>query len=197
MTASAIAETIGSTALCPWEAVRIRQVSKPDYAAHMMGVFSKMRAEEGWNGLYRGLVPILGKQVPYTVTQLVSFQYVTDFVYNSIVPKLKPGLTKDKMSSSQQLVVSTSSGVVAGVISAICSHPPDTILSRINMAAKTGSAPPSVSSIVSELGFMGLWKGIGLRCVMVGTISAGMFLILDGVKVMTGLPTTQGVGSKK
>jgi len=193
--ASAVAETVGSTLLTPWEAVRIRQVSKPDYAPSMLGVFSRMHREEGMKGLYRGLIPILGKQVPYTMTQLVSFQYVSEAAYSYLVPMIRPGLTKEKMSSQAQLVVSASSGVAAGVISAICSHPSDTILSRVNMAHKAGDAT-SLRDIVKELGFTGLWKGIGLRCVMVGTISAGMFLIFDGVKVLTGLPTTAGLGKK-
>jgi hypothetical protein len=101
------------------------------------------------------------------MTQLVSFQYVTEAVYSTIIPSLIPGMTKEKMSSQSQLLVSASSGVAAGmclvfrptftsflvrvihltfqhvihdigVISAICSHPPDTVLTRINMAAKSG-----------------------------------------------------------
>jgi solute carrier family 25 phosphate transporter 3 len=69
-------------------------------------------------------------------------------------------------------------------------------------AAGGSEAPKKLSNwqatkqIVGELGFMGLWKGLGTRCFMVGALSAGMFLVYDSVKVAVGLPTSSGVGSK-
>jgi len=36
-----------------------------------------------------------------------------------------------------------------------------------------------------------------MRSVFVGTLSAGMFLIYDSVKVICGLPTTSGFGKKE
>ena len=54
----------------------------------------------------------------------------------------------------------------------------------------------ATKQIVNELGFMGLWKGLGARCFMVGSLSAGMFLIYDSVKVLCGLPTSSGVDKK-
>jgi len=196
LTAGAAAEVIGSSALCPFEAIRIRMVSQPDFCSNFIGGMRKIHQQEGWKGFYKGLGPILGKQVPYTMTQFATFQYTNEFLYEYVIPKLFR-TKKEKMSSGAQLAVSTTCGVAAGVVSAICSHPPDTILSRVNMQRKAGTAPPSVTSIIRELGFMGLWKGIGIRCVMVGTISGGMFLIYDSVKVLTGLPTTQNIGQKK
>jgi solute carrier family 25 phosphate transporter 3 len=35
-----------------------------------------------------------------------------------------------------------------------------------------------------------VWTGLGTRCVMVATLSAGMFLIYDTVKLACGLPTS-------
>jgi len=195
LVAGGLAECIASFMLCPWEAVRIRMVSKPDFAPGMASAFRKMLAAEGLTGLYRGLPPILFKQVPYTMTQFATFQYALDGLYDYVTPRML-GKTKSEMTHGSQLVVSTSAGVTAGVVSAICSHPPDTVLSRINMARKREAAPPSVRSVFKELGFGGLWKGVGIRCAMVGTISGGMFLIYDSVKVLTGLPTTGAIGSK-
>jgi solute carrier family 25 phosphate transporter 3 len=189
--AGALAELIASFMLCPWEAVRIRMVSKPDFAPNMVAAFRHMLAVEGLGGMYRGLPPIVFKQVPYTMTQFASFQYALDGLYDRVLRKKKA-----QMSHEQQLVVSTVAGVAAGVVSAVCSHPADTVLSRINMARKRDAAVPSIRSVINEIGFGGLWKGIGLRCAMVGTISGGMFLIYDSVKVLTGLPTTGTIGSQ-
>jgi len=203
---STSAETIGSIVLCPFEALRIRSVSRPDYATNMMKGFSRMHAEEGFNGFYKGLPMLLAKQLPYTVTQLTVFSMLNDVFYAQLLKRSNK--SKTDLSTYQQLAVSVCCGIVAGVASAIASHPPDTVLSRLNMEAKkqiyAGSTVvkkkmsnwQATQQIVSELGFMGLWKGLGTRCFMVGALSAGMFLIYDGVKVMCGLPTSSGVGKK-
>jgi len=128
------------------------------------------------------------------------FTKSVDWTYNSILPTY--GITKADLSTAGQLGVSVGCGVVAGVTSAIASHPADTILSRINMIAKTSKpgAPvkqATISGIVQEIGFKGLWLGLGTRCLMVGLLSAKMFLIYDSVKVLCGLPTTSGLESKE
>ncbi len=154
---------------------------------------------------YKGLGMLLAKQLPYTVTQLTVFSKLNDVFYDQMFKYTKK--SKADLSTSQQLGVSLCCGVVAGVASAIASHPPDTILSRINMEAKKQiyagvevkqktSNWQATKQIVNELGFKGLWKGLGTRCFMVGALSAGMFLIYDSVKVLCGLPTSSGVGKK-
>jgi len=204
VSSSSLAETIGSIALSPFEALRIRTVARPDYATNMLQGFSRMYAEEGFNGFYKGLPMLLSKQLPYTVTQLTVFSKLNDTFYD-LLPKYTNKKSKYDLSTAQQLIVSLSCGIVAGVASAIASHPPDTILSRINMETKkqihAGAGIKQKTSnwlatkaIISELGFKGLWKGLGTRCFMVGLLSAGMFLIYDSVKVVCGLPTSSGVG---
>jgi len=84
-------------------------------------------------------------------------------------------------------------GVAAGVLSSLASQPGDTILSRINMAAKTGKGRRTVGEVYSELGFRGLWLGTGARCVFTGLLSAAIFLIYDSAKIAFGLPTTSGI----
>ena len=51
--------------------------------------------------------------------------------------------------------------------------------------------------LTKELGFMGLWRGLGTRVIMIGTLTALQWLIYDYVKVSTGLPTTGSSGEKK
>jgi solute carrier family 25 phosphate transporter 3 len=200
---SSMAEVLATTALCPWEALRIRMVGQPDIYARngILKSLTMIYSQEGLNGFFKGLAPILCKQVPYTVTQLTVFSKCTDYVYLKLLPKYF-GLTKDQMTSGQQLATSMTCGVIAGVVSSYASHPADTILSRINMkpeiiATETREMiqkPRTISSIVKELGFKGIWIGAGTRAVMVSLLSAGMFLIYDSVKLAVGLPTTQGIG---
>jgi len=208
LTASGMAEVVASVCLCPWESVRIKAVSSKEFASlGMLGGFSKIAKEQGMNGFYKGLVPILLKQVPYTMTQLTVFSKSVDFVYEWALPRaLGKGIKKENLSTTAQLSVSVLCGVFAGVCSAITSHPADTVLSRINMVKKQSpeaaataakSTTGQVVQIVKELGFRGVWLGIGARCFMVGVLSAGMFLIYDSVKVMCGLPTSSGLEHKE
>ena len=53
-----------------YEACRIRLVSQPDYADSLGGTAKRMMSELGFVGaFYSGFVPILFKQVPYTMAK--------------------------------------------------------------------------------------------------------------------------------
>merc|ERR1712096_115220 len=85
--------------------------------------------------------------------------------------------------------VSLGSGVVAGVVSAIISHPADTLLSKVNKAGAggDGSVPSRMMNISKETGFVKLCtQGLGARCVMIGTLTALQFGIFDTVMLALG-----------
>jgi solute carrier family 25 phosphate transporter 3 len=205
VSSSAAAEIIGSIALCPWEAIRIRMVSQPEMFKNLNAISGTKAVykQEGIAGLYKGLGPLCFKQLPYTITQLTVFSYMVDHFYGSVLPLVSSKRSKDDLTSHQQLAVSTSVGFVAGFISAITSHPADTVLSIINAKAKgvksdlAARMPNSVTGILRTLGWRGVWLGLGTRCVMVGSLSAVMFLVYDTVKVMCGLPTSSGISKDK
>jgi solute carrier family 25 phosphate transporter 3 len=46
----------------------------------------------------------------------------------------------------------------------------------------------SLGDIVKQVGFMGLWKGLTTRIIMVGTLTALQWFIYDTVKVVLGIP---------
>merc|ERR1712060_387557 len=80
--------------------------------------------------------------------------------------------------------VSLGSGVIAGVVSAIISHPADTLLSKVNKAGAggDGSIPQRMMNITKETGVAKLYtQGLGARCVMIGTLTALQFGIFDSV----------------
>merc|ERR1719428_1371217 len=80
--------------------------------------------------------------------------------------------------------VSLGSGVIAGVVSAIISHPADTLLSKVNKAGAggEGSIPTRMMNIAAETGVVNLClQGLGARCVMIGTLTALQFGIFDTV----------------
>jgi solute carrier family 25 phosphate transporter 3 len=73
--------------------------------------------------------------------------------------------------------------VSAGVFCAIVSHPADTVVSKLNN--QPGSSPMQAAR---ELGMAGLWKGLGPRIIMIGTLTALQWFIYDSVKVFFRLP---------
>lgn len=185
--ASACAEFIADIFLCPYEATRIRLVSQPDYAPGMVSCATKMSAEMGFVGaFYSGFAPILCKQIPYTMAKFVVQQQAAEAIYASI------GQSPATMSSGGNITVSLGSGVIAGVVAAIISHPADTLLSKINKkgAGGDGNMVSRLGNIAKETGMMKLCTtGLGPRCIMIGTLTAGQFGIFDIV--------LNAVGAKK
>jgi len=95
----------------------------------------------------------------------------------------------NKHSSGMQLSVSLGSGVIAGVAAAIISHPADTLLSKVNKAGAggSGSTTQRLANIAREMGFVKLaTTGLGARCVMIGTLTAGQFGIFDTIMKAVG-----------
>jgi len=93
------------------------------------------------------------------------------------VPKPRSQTTK-----GEQLLVTFAAGYIAGVFCAVVSHPADTMVSKMNQD-KSGA-----SAIMKKLGWSGIWKGLGTRIVMVGTLTALQWFIYDSVKVALNLP---------
>lgn len=178
LAASGMAEFIADLFLCPLEAVRIRSVSDKTFPQSLGGGFAHMFKTEGLTGFYAGLGPILFKQVPYTMAKFAVQGKAAEIIYNGM------GKTPDQLSSGTNVAVSLGSGVIAGVAAAIISQPSDTLLSKINKAGAggNGSTMQRLSNIAREIGFFKLaTTGLGPRCIMIGTLTAGQFGIFDTV----------------
>jgi len=179
---AACAEFIADIFLCPYEACRIRLVSQPDYASSLVAVGNRMMSEMGFVGaFYSGFVPILFKQIPYTMAKFVVQGKAQESIAASI-----GGMPK---SESGKIGVSLASGVVAGVVAAIISHPADTLLSKMNKggAGGTGGMMSRMGNIVAETGVVTLCtQGLMARCIMIGTLTAGQFGIFDIVMNAVG-----------
>mmetsp|Transcript_40350 Transcript_40350/g.61583 ORF Transcript_40350/g.61583 Transcript_40350/m.61583 type:complete len:91 (+) Transcript_40350:655-927(+) len=89
-------------------------------------------------------------------------------------------------------MVTFMSGYIAGVFCAVVSHPADTMVSILNKRESSDSAMKQVKDIYGEIGFGGLWKGLGTRIFMVGTLTCLQWVIYDSFKVACGLATTGG-----
>ncbi|KAL5571030.1 hypothetical protein UlMin_020627 [Ulmus minor] len=128
---SASSEVIVDITLCPFEAVKVR-----------------------------GLVPLWGRQIPYTMMMFASFETIVEIIYKYGIPT-----PKEQCNKNLQLGVSFADGYVAGVFYAIVSHRTD------NLAVK-------------KIGVVGLLtRGLPLRIVMIGTLTEAQWGIYDVFKV--------------
>jgi len=175
---SACAEFIADIALSPWEALKVRMQTSD------AGTFPKTAREgwpkimqaEGWNGFYKGIYPLWARQIPYTIVKFVAFEKTVRALYANVFTK-----PRDSYSKNTQLMVTFLAGYWAGIFCAIVSHPADTMVSIMNKRGGTAS------SIYAEIGFKGLWNGLGTRIFMIGTLTGLQWWIYDTFKVACGL----------
>jgi len=178
LAASASAEFFADIALAPMEAVKVRIQTQPGFANTLREAYPKMKAAEGMGAFYKGLVPLWMRQIPYTMMKFACFERTVEALYKYVVPKPRSDCTK-----SEQLLVTFVAGYIAGVFCAVVSHPADSVVSVLNK--ESGS---TAGQVLKKLGPMGVWKGLGARIVMIGTLTALQWFIYDSVKVYFRLP---------
>lgn len=178
LAASASAEFFADIGLAPLEAVKVRIQTKPGFASTLREGFPKIMREEGISGFYKGLGPLWGRQIPYTMMKFACFERTVELLYKHVVPK-----PREQCSKGEQLMVTFAAGYIAGVFCAIVSHPADTIVSKLN-----NEKGLTVGEAARRMGFGGMWKGLGPRIIMIGTLTALQWFIYDTVKVILSLP---------
>jgi solute carrier family 25 phosphate transporter 3 len=169
LAASASAEFLADMALCPWESIKVRmQTTVPPYAKTLRQGWTNVTAKEGVAGLYKGLYPLWGRQIPYTMVKFATFESAVNAIYNAMGTK-----SKDEYSTLTQTGVSFLGGYIAGVGCAAVSHPADVMVSKLNSDRGAGeSAVKAVTRIYGNIGFKGLWNGLPVRILMIGTLTA-------------------------
>ena len=185
LVAAACAEFIADIFLCPLEATRIRLVSNPSYANGLLTAFPKIIKDDGvLKGFYSGFGPILFKQVPYTMAKFAVQGWAQEVIAKATGTDMKTA------SDGRKTAIALGSGTVAGVAAAIISHPADTLLSKINKSPTAGGTGSIMSRLVNLAKETGLKKlcltGLGARCIMIGTLTAGQFAIFDVTMKFTG-----------
>jgi solute carrier family 25 phosphate transporter 3 len=182
---SASAEFFADIALCPFEAVKVKMQTVPGFATSYTAGFTKFVQQDGFGGLYKGLTPLWGRQIPYTMVKFACFENTVQALYQYVVPK-----PMAECSKNEKLAVSFAAGYIAGVFCAIVSQPADNLVSKLN-----ASKEATVGTVVEEMGMVGLFtRGLPLRIIMIGTLTGLQWGIYDAFKVAVGLPTT---GAKK
>ncbi|KAJ0098260.1 hypothetical protein Patl1_29316 [Pistacia atlantica] len=123
---SASAEVFANLALCPFEAIKVRVQAQPHFAKGLADGFPKLYASEGVFGFYRWLVPLWGRNLPFSMVMFSTFEHSVDFLYGNVIRK-----TKAECSKTQQLGVTCLAGYAAGAVGSFISNPADNIVSSL------------------------------------------------------------------
>lgn len=192
--ASASAEVIADVLLCPWEATKVRMQTSEvgNFPTRLIPAMKQIHAAEGNNGFYKGLFPLWARQIPYTIVKFVFFEKTVEFFYKNLLTS-KP---KSEYTKATQLSVTFMSGYIAGILCAIVSHPADTMVSKLNNMKTEGSTSENIAAIYKDIGMKGLWRGLGTRIVMIGTLTGLQWWLYDTYKSIVGLQTSGGLAKK-
>jgi solute carrier family 25 (mitochondrial phosphate transporter), member 3 len=104
--------------------------------------------------------------------KFASFETIAEMIYQRL-----PG-DKNDYGKGTQTAVSFTAGYLAGILCAIVSHPADVLVSKLNANRKPGEAfGAAVSRNYRDIGFRGLWNGLPVRIVMIGTLTGLQWMI--------------------
>lgn len=97
--------------------------------------------------------------------KFASFETIVEMIYKNL-----PGQKSDYNKGAQTAVAFTA-GYLAGILCAVVSHPADVMVSKLNANRQAGEAfGAAMSRIYGDIGFRGLWNGLPVRIVMIGTL---------------------------
>ncbi|KAF9382750.1 mitochondrial phosphate carrier protein [Podila verticillata] len=147
---SGIAEFFADIALCPLEAARICLVLQLTFANGLMSGFTRLVKES-----------IVFMQVPYIMSKFVVYERAHETLLRRVGDPYQ-------LAPSTMTAMNLAASLIAGVATALVSHPADTLLSNINKATGTGSIVSHLAGLAREHRFRGLFLGPGPRIVMVG-----------------------------
>lgn len=184
LTGSASAEFFADIALSPFEQVKVKiQTSPPGtFPVEFGAALSAIRSDPNSGFPFKTLTPLWSRQIPYTMAKFYFFEKVKELFYKHVFTA-----PKDSYSKPFHLSITFASGYIAGIACAIVSHPADTVVSKMSKSGKPAG------EILSELGFTGIWGGLGTRIIMIGTLTGLQWWIYDSFKTAVGI----GIQTKK
>ena len=184
---AAVSGVAASIMLCPMDALRIRMVANTQTSKDGCLVTGyQMLKTEGVFALAKGMVPMLYKQVPYTVTKNVSFDFMTRYAYTALQWR------GSVIGPAAKLAVPLAAAAIASVLSCVTSQPGDMLLSLANAHSGDRRRTRDIvhDILKSDRGMAGFFVGMKTRFLHVGIIVTLQLFIYDFVKRLCGIAAT-------
>eukprot|EP00128_Syssomonas_multiformis_P015411 Colp12_sorted_trinity150504_noHs@19901 len=173
--AGATARIFSATVISPLELIRTKVQSRSNYGyKELAGVVVKSVRTEGVLSLWRGLVPTLLRDVPFSAIYWSSYETVGGILQQRA--SLKEGQKKP-------FWISFTAGAVSGMIAATITTPFDVVKTNLQVTmgelgeGATQERPPTwrvMRSIVAQQGVGGLFTGLTARIAKVAPACAVM-----------------------
>jgi solute carrier family 25 (mitochondrial phosphate transporter), member 3 len=198
--ASGSAEVFADVALCPLEMTKVKmQVVLPaaaygptpgetlDVGRRLLPALAAMSRHSAETRFpFGSLVPLWGRQVPYTMIKFVGFYLTSEWVYAQLDNRWD--IKKADMSTGQQLLVTFGSGYWAGIACALATQPMDNLVSLKGAAE---NRTKGWGQLASEAGMKRLFTaGLGPRVFMIGTLTGLQWYIYGATKAALGFGTS-------
>ncbi|XP_050365962.1 mitochondrial phosphate carrier protein 1, mitochondrial [Argentina anserina] len=181
---SASAQVFADIALCPFEAVKVRVQTQPRFAKGLADGLPKLYSTEGLAGFYKGLLPLWGRNLPFTMIMFTTFEHSVDLVYRKVIQR-----RKEDCSIAEQLGATCLAGYAAGAVGTVVSNPADNVVTFLyNKKAS------SVMQAVRNIGFPSLFtRSLPVRITLIGPVITLQWFFYDTIKVLCGLPPSGGL----
>ena len=154
--------------LCPLSVVKVRMeaVGSNQYRSIMHGL-QTIATEEGVKGLYKGLIPNIIRDIPFSA---LAFSFFTQ--YQKVLVK--------SLGEDQEIAVKFLSGVMAAFTATMLTHPFDVVKTRLQYShlnkdpsLQYSGTLQGISSIWRKEGLIGFTRGLSIR-LMEKSISYGL-----------------------
>ncbi|KAL7453044.1 hypothetical protein ACHAWC_005318 [Mediolabrus comicus] len=188
LAAAICAGALASIILCPMEETRIKLVTDNSFAKGLLDGLPKLLNEEGFLAPFqRGIMPMLAKQVPYTMGKQVSFDIFAGLLYGTLL-----GLTF-LPKNGIALEVEVGAAFLASIVACLASHPGDVLLTA---TYKDGGDTndknifETIQQLYTDGGITAFFRGLNARFIHVGCIITFQLVIYDQIKQLLGLPAS-------
>lgn len=165
--------------LSPFDAVRIRTVTQPDFADNIVGVVSRIIKEEGFFSLFSALNVWILKEVPYNVVKFLVFDGFTAWAYATY-----PAAQEDIRLS---LAISLVGGTCGGIAASIVSNPADVIVTEMKKSKSDLSPLQAADALRQRAGLKAFAYGLQLRMIFYSLLVSLQFLLYDTVRIALGV----------
>lgn len=149
LAAAVCAGAVASLILCPMEETRIRLLSDPEFASGLLDGLPRLLKEDGVLSPFKGLPPMLSKQIPYTAAKQVSFDVAAGAIYSAL----------GAYAANLAFGVEVAAAFSASVVACIMSHPGDVLLTASYKSKENGAGGflqrylTFMTEVVSRLSF--------------------------------------------
>ncbi|KAL3945219.1 MAG: hypothetical protein SGBAC_000692 [Bacillariaceae sp.] len=191
MLSAAGAEAIADVAMAPWEMIKVKVQTTPNFPSRLLPALATMlRDRQHYQFPFGSLRPLWTRQIVGTVANFYTFECVTEYIYSSDhssgIRSILATRDGKNESASGKLMVTCVAGSIAGVVSAVISHPFDVLVSL-----QTQHPNQAMWTTIQEYGWFNIFtRGLGPRVGLTASIVCVQWFLYDSCRTILGMPTS-------